>query len=108
MVDRDALAAAVKQTTCLIYANGSVGSELLGAPADALGTAADFVLDTSTGAIAYAVVASEGFMGIGGERYALPWSCVKPLQGADCLRCHCAAAQLPLQYRIDSAAPQWP
>ena len=108
MVNKDALAAAVKQTTCLISANASVGTELLGAHGDTLGTVVDFVLDTDTGAVAYVMVASGGFMGIGEDRYALPWSCAKPLQGADGLRWRCAAAQLPLQYRIDSAAPQSP
>ena len=88
---------------CLIPANACAGTELVGAHEDALGTVVDFVLDTSTGAVTYVVVASGGFMGIGEERYALPWDYVRPLHGAKGLRWHCAAAQLPHQYRLASA-----
>ena len=88
---------------CLIDANAFAGSELLGANGAALGTVVDFVIDVDSGTVAYVLVACGGFMGIGEERYALPWAWVRPQQGQEGWHWHCAAAALPAQYRLDSA-----
>lgn len=103
MVDKNALAANAESPLRRLRANAYVGSALVGTHGDALGTVVDFVLDTATGAVAYVVVARGGFMGIGEERYALPWAYVTPLQGASETLWRCATACLPPHYRMADA-----
>jgi len=100
MVNKDAFAENPKHTMCLIRANAFAGSEVVGANGEALGTVVDFVLDARTGTVAYVLVASGGFMGIGEERYALPWGLVRPRPGAGGMRWRCATAALPAKYRL--------
>ena len=42
-----------------------------------LGSIVDLLLDVERGRIAYAVVASDGFMGLGERLVAVPWSALK-------------------------------
>ena len=103
MVNNDAYDKTPKHRMCLIQANAFANSELLGANGAALGTVVDFVIDVGTGVVAYVLVACGGFMGIGEERYALPWAWVRPQQGEGGWHWQCATATLPAQYRLDSA-----
>ena len=64
-----------------------------------IGQIEELMIDVTTGRVAYAVMSFGGFMGIGEERYALPWAWVRPQQGQEGWHWHCAAAALPAQYR---------
>ena len=45
---------------------------------EVLGSIVDLLLDLERGRIAYAVVASGGFMGLGERLVAVPWNALKP------------------------------
>ena len=50
------------------------GHAVLSADGDDVGKIKEIMLDLSTGHIAYVVVASGGFLGIGGKLLAIPWA----------------------------------
>lgn len=87
MVNENAAPGAVKQTTRLLHASALAGCEVVGDQGDCLGTVVDFVLDCTAGTVAYVVVASGGFMGVGETRYEVPWTHMVPLAGAARFRC---------------------
>lgn len=64
----------------------------------ALGTVVDLVVDCKCGTVAYVVVASGGFMGMGEMRYALPWSSVSAIAGSR--HFHCREGRLLERYRL--------
>ena len=43
-----------------------------------LGEVEELILDTRTGCVRYVVLSCGGFLGIGGRRFAIPWSAVTP------------------------------
>ena len=49
------------------------GDEVLNRQGEKLGTIEEIMLDVPTGRIAYAVLSSGGFLGIGDKLFALPW-----------------------------------
>ncbi|MEX3934265.1 PRC-barrel domain-containing protein [Paraburkholderia phymatum] len=50
------------------------GNTVLSADGDDVGKIKEIMLDVHTGHIAYAVLASGGFLGIGGKLLAIPWA----------------------------------
>ena len=57
----------------LLTANTLTGTRVVNRKDETLGTISDIMLNVEEGGIAYAVLASGGFMGIGERLYALPW-----------------------------------
>ncbi len=50
------------------------GDEVLSASGEKLGKVQDIMLDVPNGRIAYAVLSSGGFLGLGDKLFAIPWS----------------------------------
>lgn len=63
-----------KETFRLISADKVQGTNIYNSRGDDLGEVDDIMIDKHTGKVAYAVVTYGGFLGIGSERRALPWS----------------------------------
>ena len=57
----------------LMTSNTLTGIPVLNRKDETLGTISDIMLNVEEGGIAYAVMASGGFMGIGERLFALPW-----------------------------------
>ncbi len=57
----------------LLTSNTLTGTRVINRKDETLGTISDIMLNVEEGGIAYAVMASGGFMGIGERLYALPW-----------------------------------
>ena len=58
----------------LMTANTLEGDQVLNLQGEKLGKIEEIMLDVPRGRIAYAVMSSGGFMGIGDKLFALPWS----------------------------------
>jgi sporulation protein YlmC with PRC-barrel domain len=61
----------------LIAAGKVQGAPIYDAAGDNLGSIDDIVIDRKTGNVAYALMSSDGFLGIGTRHHALPWSMLK-------------------------------
>jgi sporulation protein YlmC with PRC-barrel domain len=57
----------------LMTANTLEGDEVVNREGDTLGKIEEIMLDVPRGRIAYAVMSSGGFLGIGEKLFALPW-----------------------------------
>ena len=57
----------------LMTSSTLTGTRVLNRQDETLGTISDIMLNVEEGGIAYAVMASGGFMGIGERLFALPW-----------------------------------
>ncbi len=53
------------------------GDEVVNSAGDKLGKIESIMLDVSSGRIAYAVLSSGGFLGIGDKLFAIPWQALK-------------------------------
>jgi hypothetical protein len=51
-----------------------IGSEVVNAHNENLGTIEDLVIDAAAGRIAYAVLSFGGFLGMGDKYFAIPWN----------------------------------
>ncbi|HIQ17032.1 MAG TPA: PRC-barrel domain containing protein [Novosphingobium capsulatum] len=58
----------------LICADDIRGKAVHGRDGDALGTIARLVLDARTGQVAYVILSSGGFLGLGQSYHPVPWS----------------------------------
>lgn len=58
----------------LMTANTLEGDEVINTQGDKLGKISDIMLDVPSGRVAYAVMASGGFLGIGDKLFAVPWN----------------------------------
>jgi sporulation protein YlmC with PRC-barrel domain len=65
------------ETRTLIPAEKVLGARIFGASGDDLGSIDDIVIDRKTGNVAYALVSSGGFLGIGARCHSLPWSILR-------------------------------
>jgi len=61
------------ETSNLISSEKVRGTEVYGRNGEHLGEVEHLMVDKHSGKVAYAVVAFGGFLGLGGERRALPW-----------------------------------
>ena len=57
----------------LMLASTLVGNEVVNREGEQLGTVEEIMLDVPMGRIAYAVLSSGGFLGIGEKLFAIPW-----------------------------------
>lgn len=57
-----------------LSASTLTGDDVVNPQGENLGDLKDFMLDTTSGKIAYAVVALGGILGMGGKLFAVPWS----------------------------------
>lgn len=62
------------ETGGLISADKVQGTEIYNSRGDHLGEVESVMIDKLSGKVAYAVVTFGGFLGIGAERRAMPWS----------------------------------
>lgn len=58
----------------LITGSHVEGQPVFSASGEKLGKIADLMIDKATGATVYALMAHDGFLGVGEEYYPLPWS----------------------------------
>ena len=58
----------------LMTADTLEGDKVMNLADDTLGEISDIMLDVSRGRIAYAVMKSGGFLGMGAKMFAIPWS----------------------------------
>jgi hypothetical protein len=81
------ISAKVDSTTnaCLLGTTSLIGNDVYDAAGKFLGEIAEIVLDVRTGCVRYVVLALGGFLGIGQQRFAVPWSALTP--DADYQRC---------------------
>lgn len=63
--------------SCLLSADTITGDEVCNLQDDELGTIQDLMIDINEGTIRYAVLASGGFLGMGGRLFAIPWKALK-------------------------------
>lgn len=61
------------ETSTLISADKVKGTDIYNTVGEHLGEVDTVMIDKLSGKIAYAVVTFGGFMGMGSDRYALPW-----------------------------------
>ncbi|MBK1672460.1 PRC-barrel domain-containing protein [Ectothiorhodospira shaposhnikovii] len=57
----------------LLSTHTLIGSEVVTVKEEKLGTIKDFMMNTASGSINYAVISAGGFLGIGDKLYAVPW-----------------------------------
>jgi hypothetical protein len=72
------------ETASLIGSNKVTGTAVYGADSKKIGRIENVMIDKVSGQVAYAVLSFGGWLGMGGDHYALPWSILKynePLDG---------------------------
>lgn len=87
----------------LASAGGLKGMPIVNLQQEVLGHVEELMLDVQHGRIAYAVMGSGGFFGLGGRYFAIPWAALLMEPQGDCLmldmareRFELAPAQAPL------------
>jgi len=83
-----------------------VGNEVVNRQGERLGTIAEIMLDVPRGRIAYAVLSSGGFLGIGDRMFALPWRALTLDTENKCFVLDVAKARLEAAPGFDKN--QWP
>lgn len=64
-------------------ASDLIGKSVINPQRQDLGKISDIMIDPSTGRVAYMVLSSGGFLGMGGKLYAVPLSAFHPVPGQD-------------------------
>lgn len=62
---------------CLLTANKVCGDRVLSPGGESLGVISEVMLDVARGRLAYAVLATGGFMGVGERLFAIPWGALR-------------------------------
>src|ERR1700733_16087195 len=75
--------ASVRETTHLISSDKVEGTTVRRSNGDKVGTIEHVMLDKLSGRVAYAVMSFGGFLGLGEEYYALPWSALRYNENLD-------------------------
>ena len=75
--------ASMRETTRLISSDKVEGTAVRRSNGDKVGTIGHVMLDKLSGRIAYAVMSFGGFLGMGEEYYALPWSALRYNENLD-------------------------
>lgn len=60
-----------------LSASTLIGDDVVNRAGETVGNLKDIMLDLETGRIAYAVISSGGFLGIGDKLFAVPWSALE-------------------------------
>lgn len=68
---------AIDETVRLIASSKVEGTPVFNAKGEELGTIHNFMVDKYTGQVAYAVMLSGAFLGLGGSYHPLPWRALK-------------------------------
>lgn len=92
--------------TTLLSASTITGDEIFNMHNEKLGTIQDIMIDPATGSIRYAVLASDGFLGIGDRQFAIPWKSLKLDIENKCFILDIAAERLKKAPGFDK--DQWP
>lgn len=66
-----------RETGTLIGSDKVEGTEVYNAKGDHVGTIDRVMIDKISGRVAYAVMSFGGFLGLGSDRYPIPWSLLK-------------------------------
>lgn len=74
MTDTDEAEVATSETSALIASNKVEGTRVFDAAGSKLGTVYNFMVDKRSGQVAYVVVSTGGFLGLGQAYHPLPWS----------------------------------
>lgn len=69
--------ASVRETAHLISSEKVEGTAVRRSDGDKVGAIENVMIDKRTGKVAYAVMSFGGFLGMGEEYYALPWSTLR-------------------------------
>ena len=69
--------ASVRETTTLISSDKVEGTAVRNSGGDKIGTIEHVMLDKRSGRVAYAAMSFGGFLGIGDEYRAVPWSALR-------------------------------
>jgi len=86
--------ASTRETTRLISSEKVEGTAVRRSDGDKVGTIDSVMLDKHTGRIAYAVMSFGGFLGMGEEYYALPWSALRYNEDLDAYELNVSDEQL--------------
>lgn len=89
-----AMNASTHETTRLISSEKVEGTAVRRSDGDNVGTIDSVMLDKHTGRIAYAVMSFGGFLGMGEEYYALPWSALRYNEDLDAYELNVSDEQL--------------
>lgn len=65
---------AISGRASVLSASSITGTKVLNAMGEQLGSIEDLILHADSGDVAYAVLSSGGFLGMGEKRFAIPWS----------------------------------
>jgi sporulation protein YlmC with PRC-barrel domain len=63
--------------TQVLSAGSLIGTAVVNAAGESLGSIEEIMLHTDTGDVAYAVLSFGGFLGIGDKLFAVPWEAMK-------------------------------
>lgn len=94
-----------KETHSLIASDKVEGTAVRRPDGDKLGSIERIMIDKRSGRVAYAVMSFGGFMGIGHDHYALPWSLLRYNESIDAYELNVTEDQLkgaPAHSRGDS------
>ncbi|MGF6604495.1 sporulation protein YlmC with PRC-barrel domain [Paraburkholderia sp. GAS448] len=89
------------------------GNKLFTSDREDIGKISEIMLDVRSGRIAYAVLSSGGFLGMGGRLYAIPWSALTLDTDEKCFRLEVTADRVKNAPCFDKdhwptmADPQW-
>lgn len=67
-------AVATTETSSLIASNRIEGTKVFGRDGDKIGVVHNFMVNKRTGQVAYVVISTGGFLGLGQAYHPLPWS----------------------------------
>ena len=76
-MDATTAAAATSSTHTVISSNKVEGTSVYNQAGDKLGSIDDLMIDKLSGQVRYAVLEFGGFLGMGTDRYPLPWNMLK-------------------------------
>jgi hypothetical protein len=94
-------------------ANTLTGNKLFTSDREDIGKITEIMLDVPSGRIAYAVLSSGGFLGMGDRLYAIPWSALTLDTDEKCFRLNVTADRVKNAPCFDKdhwpamADPQW-
>ena len=88
-------------TTDVISSDRVEGSNVYNSAGDKLGSIDTLMIDKRSGQVRYAVLEFGGFLGVGTDRYPLPWSMLKYDTALD-------GYVVPLDKRKPEGAPRYP
>jgi len=72
--DPNSTSPATTETTLLIASDRVEGTRVFGRDGDKIGTVYNFMVDKRTGQVAYVVISTGGFLGLGQAYHPLPWT----------------------------------